>query len=329
MIQIDKALLQRLADEVVRLVSGGMAIELAVARVWRDNKIPDVMYQEARDQASKIIEKGLGFSTIENIGTRQKAWDALVGSDPTVKAQIAKASARARIDLTTEVSKIIKSGEAVRVASVRMQAQAPGDLSAVRKDLKELARNGADPAQIAKLKRTIDIGVKGRALKDAYNRTLKAIESGSQEAIDKQLHYAIQKKVRYNMERVVRTEQARAHFAAQREEIARDAFIEENAGKQNYNAIKYVRFVLAGGHVVDECDAYARADMGYGPGIYPIDQAPVLPIHPNGKSILVPYMRPKKTNAPIVSPAKALTQQAEEMGVRFNGPQLAPIVRKL
>jgi len=317
MIQIDKALLQRLADEVVRLVSGGMAIELAVARVWRDNKIPDVMYQEARDQASKIIEQGLGFSTIENIGTRQKAWDALVGNDPTVKAQIAKASARARIDLTTEVSKIIKSGEAVRVASVRMQDQAPGNITAVRKDLLELARNGADPAQIAKLKRTIDMGVKGRALKDAYNRTLKAIESGSQEAIDKQLHYAIQKKVRYNMERVVRTEQARAHFSAQREDIA-----------TNPN-IRFVRFVLAGGHEVDECDAYARADMGYGPGIYPIDQAPVLPIHPNGKSILVPYMRPKKTNAPIVSPAQALTQQAEEMGVRFNGPQLAPIVRKL
>jgi hypothetical protein len=317
MIQIDKALLQRLADEVVRLVSGGMAIELAVALVWRDNKIPDVMYQEARDQASKIIEKGLGFSTIENIGTRQKAWDTLVGNDPTVKDQIAKASARARLDLTNEVSKIIKSGEAVRVASVRMQAQAPGDLSAVRKDLKELARNGADPAQIASLKRKIDSGIKGARLKDAYNRTLKAIESGNPILVEKQLFYAVQNKVRYNMERVVRTEQARAHFSAQREEIS-----------TNPN-IKFVRFVLAGGHAVDECDAYARADMGYGPGIYPIDQAPVLPIHPNGKSILVPYMRPKKTNAPIVSPAQALTQQAEEMGVRFNGPQLAPIVRKL
>jgi len=294
-----------------------MAIELAVSRVWADNKIPDVMYQTARDQASKIIERQLGWTTIENIGTREKAWDKIVGSDPTVKQQIAKASARARLDLTTEVQKIIKTGEAVRVASVRLQAQAPGDLSSVRKDLKDLARNGADPKAIASLRRKIDSGIKGADLKDAYKRTLKAIESGSQEAVDKQLHYAVQNKVRYNMERVVRTEQARAHFEATREEIAGDPMI------------KFVKFQLAGGHEVDECDAYARADMGFGAGVYPIDQAPVLPIHPNGKSILVPFTRPKKTSAPIIDPAQALTQQAESMGVKFNGPKLSPIVKRI
>jgi hypothetical protein len=318
MIQINKALLQRLADEVVRLVSGGMAIEYAVAKVWKDNNIPDVMYSEAREQASKVISEKLGWSTIENVGTRQKAWDRLIGNDPVVRDQIAKASARARLDLTKEVRKIIKNGEGARTAAIRMQAQSPGDLSSVRKDIKELAKLGADKKQIDALRRKVTSGLKGNDLKDAYRRTLKSIESGSQDAIDKQLKYAVENKVRYNMSRVVRTEQNRAVFEATREEIA-----------SNPN-IGFVRFVLAGGHEADECDAYANADMGYGKGVYPINQAPVLPIHPNGRSILAPLNNPKKTNAPMIDPSKALTQQAESLGVNLNnGIKLSPIVKRL
>lgn len=316
--QLNKALLTKLADQVVALVSSGMAIEYAVAKVWKDNNIPDVMYSTAREQASKIIEDNLGWSTIKNVGTRQKAWDKLIGNDPVVREQIAKASARARLDLTKEVSNVIKSGEALRVAAVRMQAKAPGDLSSVRNDIKELAKYGASPKQIESLRRKVTSGLKGNDLKDAYRKTLNAIESGSQVAIDKQLHYAVENKVRYNMARVVNTEQSRAVFEATREEIASDP------------KLKFVRFVLSGSHTADECDAYANADMGYGKGVYPIDMAPVLPIHPNGRSILVAYERPKKTDAQKIDPAKALAQQAETLGVKLNnGIKLSPIVKRL
>jgi hypothetical protein len=65
--------------------------------------------------------------------------------------------------------------------------------------------------------------------------------------------------------------------------------------------------------------------MGFGRGVYPVDQAPVLPIHPNGRSKIVPYFAPKGAKATSRA-STALIDQADKLGVKiYNGIKIEPI----
>lgn len=74
----------------------------------------------------------------------------------------------------------------------------------------------------------------------------------------------------YEALRLVRTEVSAAHG---------DALIRSAA----YNpACKGVKWVLSSEHPeYDICDELANANIGYGAGVYPVDQAPPMPAHPN------------------------------------------------
>jgi hypothetical protein len=243
----------------------------------------------------------------------------MIGTKSQFRQQIANASARGRYDVANEVRKILKSNESVRQSAVRLVETAPGDLSIVRKDLKKIVDSGASVDAVNKLRRRITQGVKGLPLRAAYRDVLKSLEDGNEEKIAKQMEYAIEGKARYNAERVVRTERERARAQADREAIARD------------EDVKFVKFVLALGHDPDECDAYANADLGWGPGIYPLDQAPVLPIHPNGKSRLVPVYVPPKEPKPgkEKGAVEALEETATKRDVKLYNVQFSPITRQL
>jgi hypothetical protein len=309
-------LIKTLAKEVSELVLSGVVIEDAIAQAWAKYQVPQALYESAKLASMAVIKKTLGLENVLTGVNPELAYNRLVGANPEVRDQIAKASARARYDVQKEVTKVIKQGDAVRESAVRLEEMASGSQSVIRKDIETIYTFGGNAKEIAKVRNLVTNGVKGAPLKSAYRGLLKAVEEGTPKQIEKQMEIAIMQKTRYNAERVVRTEQARARFASDREIIAE-------------SGVPFVRFVLAGGHEADECDAYATADMGYGPGIYPIDQAPSLPIHPNGKSRLIPIRMPKKETDTPISATQALLNAGTEKGVKINNIQFEPITRKL
>lgn len=114
-------------------------------------------------------------------------------------------------------------------------------------------------------------GAPNQALKSAYKKLLDSAISGSDKQLKNAVRVAVHEKSRYVAERIIRTEMARAYA---------DGFIA--ASEQDPNIVG-MKIKLSSRHpVCDICDMYVAADFfGMGPGIYPKDKVPPLPIHPH------------------------------------------------
>ena len=120
----------------------------------------------------------------------------------------------------------------------------------------------------------------------ALKKARKMLETGSsqeeinqmllaerEKALDKALYVATQEKTRYYAERIARTESARAYYEGQM------------AQAENNPDIFGFKWAMSSAHVHKnsdcECYEYSKLDVGYGPGVYPKDDVPELPAHPN------------------------------------------------
>ena len=114
-------------------------------------------------------------------------------------------------------------------------------------------------------------GAPNRALKTAYKQLLNAVEKNNTKAIENAVKTAVEEKSRYVAERIARTEAARAWA---------DGFHYRYDGDDEVAAY---RWKLSSRHPhFDICDMYAHADLwGLGPGIFPKDKTPILPVHPH------------------------------------------------
>ena len=72
---------------------------------------------------------------------------------------------------------------------------------------------------------------------------------------------------KYVAERLARTETARVQFAAQKMSVVQGGY-------------KYVKW-FAEGEACKICKAIVSDDVGYGDGIYPYNEVPDIPVHPN------------------------------------------------
>ena len=121
------------------------------------------------------------------------------------------------------------------------------------------------PRALAKAKKLLETGNK-----EAFN---KLLAEEREKALKKALWVATQEKTRYHAERIARTESARAYYEGQMAEAERDP------------DIWGFKWVLSTAHVHgnSDCDCYdnSMADMGYGRGVYPKNDVPELPAHPN------------------------------------------------
>ena len=92
-------------------------------------------------------------------------------------------------------------------------------------------------------------------------------------AVKKALDVATQEKTRYYAERIARTESARAYYEGQMAKAMKDP------------DIFGFEWIMSTAHVHSKsdclCDEYSHLDVGYGKGIYPKDNVPELPAHPN------------------------------------------------
>lgn len=165
------------------------------------------------------------------------------------------------------------------------------DRQAVAKDIDALRRQALQAVGGDGLKALRDRAraVKGRVdglttsgLRVAYKNLIRACMAPELKAaaIERAARVAVEEKTRYVAERIARTEAARAWF---------DGFLAETADDPDIWGYKWV---LSSGHrllgYVDECDVAARADVGYGPGVYPKERCPGIPLHPHCMCSLVP-----------------------------------------
>ena len=312
---IDKAYIKKLSDMVVKAVLDGVPASKAVNDAWVKMKIPNVLFSEVRGVALKEAMKVLGGLAGET-ASRVLVWERLINENDVVRKQVRQASARARRDLVNDVKQILKDGEATRASAVRLQETAPSNTGVLRKEIQKISKVGGTAPALRNLKSKLSRELTRNETRGAYRAVIDAVDKGLPDKIAKAVDLAIIEKTRYNMERVIRTERARATAEADREMIANED-------------VEFVKFVLASGHKSDICDAYANADMGYGKGVYPIDKAPVLPIHPNGQSRLVPVYVAKKTGKEV-NPDEAVQNTADKYGVKaYDGIKLSPIKKRL
>ena len=108
-------------------------------------------------------------------------------------------------------------------------------------------------------------------VKKAYAKIVKLVEDGSEVGLDATIQYAMRVTARRNAERIARSEIAKAY---------RDAQVTD--GIEDPDVVGW-RSILSAGHPrPDICDFYAEANLyGLGPGVYPKDQPPPIPYHPN------------------------------------------------
>jgi hypothetical protein len=254
--QIAKAI----AAEIEVALTEGLTPSLAVERAWATVSVPNELYKAVKKEVWASIGKIFNVDSEDFL----KAWRRV--NDADVRRWVAKASQRMRINVRAGIEKSLKEGEAVRAAAARIGDSASPQ--AIRREIAVLKSSPITAQQAKSLENRIRAGVKGEGLRAKYLDVIKV--ANDPEKVKKQIKYAAQEAARSQAERIVRTEMERAYYAARTQKIANDP------------DAKYVQIKLSSTHnISDICNAVAAADVGFGPGIYPLDKAPVLPLHPN------------------------------------------------
>jgi len=144
--------------------------------------------------------------------------------------------------------------------------------------------------------------------KRAYERVLKAVESGNQERIATAIDNAYNTKLKYRAEMIVRTEMNHAYTQMFNEKQLRDD-----------DVVGY-KWNTTSNHHVDQCDFFEFQNVGLGSGIYKKGQAPNggPPVHPNCMCYLTPVYvgevsdKALKKDYDIESGEKWLKRQSKE-----------------
>jgi len=153
-------------------------------------------------------------------------------------------------------------------------ARAPGLAHRLGERLRRryLTSNATDPQLLDKATHTIIQQVealKTKGLKAGYNGILKALQDHTGRSLENAVKVALEERSRYYALRIAATE------------TARSSRLSEAYGYLTDEGIELVRYQMNPTHPFpDICDALAKADFGYGPGIYPKDKMVALPAHP-------------------------------------------------
>lgn len=174
-----------------------------------------------------------------------------------------------------------------------------GNISAKIEELVSAAkRTGAPAASLAEYKRSLRSAqqyVQGLAadgaptgyLRKAYQDVIDATISKSAGVVERRVAQAVQEKVRYEAERLVRTETARAYGVS----VYNAALSDED--------VVGVRSIISSRHPAEDiCDFYADTDLyGLGAGVFPKNEAPPYPYHPNCLCSLQPVYKGEASEA--------------------------------
>ncbi|WP_278968185.1 hypothetical protein [Megasphaera elsdenii] len=283
---------QRAVDAVALYVIDNLDededVKAVVEQAWLTYKISDVFMDAVRQAVKEACEAGYG-QTIPLLPSQlEEAWDEsgmtlskkLHGVDKEMRARVVstikdqlKQNCHA-MQAARQLYDGYRSGKAV----VRQQNM-PKYLQNIVNFARRSELTEADKAQMLRLVRRArrqvaligEHGAPNQALRTAYSELLNAVADGSEKALDRAVHVALEEKSRYVAERIARTEAARAWA---------DGFHARYDTDEDVAAYKWT---LSSRHPhYDICDMYAQANLwGLGPGIFPKDKTPILPVHPH------------------------------------------------
>lgn len=147
------------------------------------------------------------------------------------------------------------------------------DIKRLKTDALKAAYNEVAEASAVDKKRALRKATKMTKLGASKKEIDDMLLSERKKAIEKALYVAAQEKTRYYAKRIARTESARSYYEGQMAQAKKD------------HDIFGFKWVMSTAHVHSEhdceCDDYSRLDVGYGAGVYPKDNVPELPAHPN------------------------------------------------
>lgn len=153
-----------------------------------------------------------------------------------------------------------------------VDAHRKGDTAAFNKWLNK-ALGAAEKAGIADSRKTGPLGVR-----DFTKQFLKRMQRATSDQVDEYISDYLTRKARYHATVVARHETNEAY---------RQATVEAAAKKP---WVLGLQFTLSHSHPAEDiCDDLAAADMGMGPGVYPVGQYPRTP-HPNCMCHAVEFM---------------------------------------
>ena len=144
---------------------------------------------------------------------------------------------------------------------------------------KKLGSAKAPKSLIKQLDDAVELGNKSK-LALSYKRLINALEVGDPDLIEKAFVNATRQKAGYISRRIARTETARAYFEGTLKADADDETNRIVAYKWNLNPNRSFG--------PDICDIFAKSDFGLGTGVFPANQMPQFPAHPNCMCFVTP-----------------------------------------
>ena len=291
---------QRAADMekvVLHYLNKGISPEKAVAKAFAKFDFEENITEAIKDTQLKAVGVGLGVETVNNSVVAKALNTSWSGDGVTFSERLHGTAKEMREAMVKTIADQLKLNASVKETAkalydgygygkVIKPQEIPDYLNKIVSFARHSELTDTDRANLLKMVRQTtgkveSLGDNASALKTAYKGVLKAVENGSEKALQKAVDVAINEKSRWVAERIARTEAARAYF---------DGFATK-WGKDDM-CIAY-KWNLGTAHdIVDECDMYAEADLfNLGEGIFPKDQVPECPVHPNCLCQLMPVFK--------------------------------------
>lgn len=277
---------QKVIALVAMYLADGYSVPDAVDKAMQTAAVSSFFTEAVHTVIQKAVSAGAG-SDIPLLSELTGAWDA---SGMTLSAKLHGAETEMRQVIISTIQAQQRLGaSATRVARALYDGYNSGHIIrrqslpqylntitvfARRSDLTDQDRTALQRL-IRRARRQTEImsadGVPNKSLQTAYRQLLDAVETNDTVAMENAVRTAVEEKSRYVAERIARTESARAWA---------DGF---HARYDTDDDVAAYKWTLSSRHPhYDICDMYAQADLwGLGPGVFPKDKTPILPVHPH------------------------------------------------
>lgn len=278
---------QKVVALVTSYLADGYSVSDAVDKAMQVAAVSSFLTNAVEDAIRKAAAVGADVQSIPLLPELKEAWapsgmklsEKLHGAEKEMRQSIVS-TIKAQQKLGTHALQTARAlYDGYRAGHVVRQQQLPQYLDVIASFARKSDLTKADQQALQRLvrkaKRQVDrIGANGapdKSLQTAYRQLLNAVDENNTKAIENAVRTAVEEKSRYVAERIARTEAARAWA---------DGF---HARYDVDDDIAAYKWQLSSRHPhYDICDMYAHANLwGLGPGIFPKDKTPTLPVHPH------------------------------------------------
>lgn len=277
-------------EEIKRLLKAGKTPKEAVDEAYKKYPVMKIMQNEIEPQLIGEMKRGGAIGIAKPL--LKKASTAVWAADGlTLSKRTTQGAKEVTKQAAAVIAEAVRKGHTVEKAALALfdgygygHTLPEQDIPDFLKQLTQIAKaKEYGGAEFKRTLREVERNLKklnAQGLKAAYTQVKNAVLSGNEKRIEKAVYTATQERTRYFARRIARTEIARAY---------NDGFMAKWANDEDCVAFKWK---MSTAHpFCDICDMYAEADLyGMGPGIFPKDKVPTLPVHPNCMCHLRPVM---------------------------------------